>query len=184
LRENVKAAEEALRTAETALKGTPAESLGAARAEVKRARKALAEAQAAYLATVNPDDDQAVIDLAMMLGRSDPPNESRTESIRQAMKAGASYEVIGWIATSVRVFRNTSIVLPAGRYESCSRGKGWCRLGKGSAAQWGDRVNGGYQVDTPGKWIVGSNDGYNRKGETTWTVEHVKIGENTWTIAN
>jgi hypothetical protein len=67
------------------------------------------------------------------------------------------------------------IILPAGRLENLSRGKGWCRLGSGSNVTWADRAEcGGYMVSTPGKWTVGSTDGFSRKDQTSWDVR--KIG--------
>lgn len=84
------------------------------------------------------------------------------------------------IAEAHRVSSTDGIALPPGRFENCSRGKGWCRQGNGSDATWGERVSGGYKVCSEGKWIVGSNDGFSRKDSVSWTVQ--KIG-NFW-IAN
>jgi len=66
------------------------------------------------------------------------------------------------------------IVLPMGRFENLSRGKGWCRLGSGNNVHWADRQNDGYLADAEGDWTVGSNDGFNRKDSVSWKVE--KIG--------
>ena len=85
------------------------------------------------------------------------------------------------IAEANRVSTNSTITLPAGRYENLSRGKGWCRLGSGSSAEWATKTDSGYwSVDTPGKWTVGSTDGFKRKDQTPWTV--AKVGD-VW-IAN
>lgn len=82
------------------------------------------------------------------------------------------------------VSQDTTCVIPPGRYDHCSRGKGWVRRGKGDAASWGDKVKGGYEVG-PGKWVQGSGDGFNRKaGLIDWVVAHVQVGEQTWTVAN
>lgn len=87
------------------------------------------------------------------------------------------------IAKSLRVSRKGTVTLPAHRYEGLSRGRGWCRQGRGSSAVWGERVDNGYQVG-PGRWIVGGNDGFSRKGEESWNVEHIEVGDKTWTIAS
>jgi len=75
-----------------------------------------------------------------------------------------------------------TILLPAGRYEGLSRGKGWARQGRGDSATWGEREDAGYRVG-PGKWTVGSNDGFNRKEQTDWLVKHLKVGDKVWTLA-
>lgn len=87
------------------------------------------------------------------------------------------------ISNAMRVSRKDTIVLPAHRFELLSRGRGWARKGRGDSAQWGERVDNGYRVGA-GRWTVGGNDGFSRKGEDTWTVEHVQVGTNVWTIAN
>lgn len=74
-------------------------------------------------------------------------------------------------------------MLPPHRFESLSRGSGWCRKGKGDSATWGERTDGGYRVG-PGRWIVGGNDGFRRKGSDEWTVEHVTVGGQIWTVAS
>lgn len=73
------------------------------------------------------------------------------------------------------------IYLPVGRFENCSRGKGWCRMGAGSAATWAERKDKGYFASAPGKWTVGSDDGFNRKDKAEWKVE--KLADGVW-IAN
>lgn len=75
-----------------------------------------------------------------------------------------------------------TICLPPHRYEGLSRGRGWARKGRGANAEWGERTDGGYRVG-PGRWTVGGNDGFSRKGEVIWTVEHIRVGEETWTVA-
>lgn len=86
------------------------------------------------------------------------------------------------LANALRVARTATIVLPAHRYEGLSRGRGWARRGRGGSAEWGERTDKGYRVG-PGRWTVGGSDGYSRKGEDTWTVEHVAVGAETWTVA-
>lgn len=87
------------------------------------------------------------------------------------------------LATVARLSKKSLIVLPSGRYEHLSRGKGWARKGRGDSAEWGERGDSGYRVG-PGSWVVGSSDGYSRKDQTPWKVQHVKVGEATWTIAS
>jgi len=92
-------------------------------------------------------------------------------------------KVFTQLATATHLSQEQTIVLPPGRYDHCSRGKGWARKGKGDNVTWGDRVKGGYEVG-PGFWIVGSSDGFNRKSQLEWEVKHVQVGEQTWTVAN
>lgn len=87
------------------------------------------------------------------------------------------------LANAIRLARASSIVLPLGRYENLSRGRGWARKGRGNSVEWGEREAKGYRVG-PGYWIVGSHDGYSRKDSEEWTVEHVQVGTETWTVAN
>lgn len=86
------------------------------------------------------------------------------------------------LSNALRLERKDTIVLPAHRYESLSRGRGWARQSKGSGAVWGDRVDGGYRVG-PGRWTVGATDGFSRKGSDDWTVSYIRVGEMTWTVA-
>jgi len=90
--------------------------------------------------------------------------------------------VFAELAKALRVARQPTIVLPAQRFENLSRGRGWARKGRGDSAEWGERVQGGYRVG-PGEWTVGGHDGFSRKGQDEWVVEHVKVGGETWTIA-
>ena len=111
--------------------------------------------------------------------------ESRRESLRIALGLGADPRTLENIRESRRVSRHDYIILPAGRFEGMSRGKGWARLGRGAAATWGERGDdGGYVCRVPGRWTVGSNDGFQRKEETVWKVAHIKVGDQTWTIAD
>lgn len=115
---------------------------------------------------------------------SDPPRgEKRLESLRLADAAGVSDSVFVRIAAALRVARSSTIVLPAHHLEGLSRGRGWARSGSGSSVVWGERDDGGYRVGT-GRWIVGGNDGFRRKGENKWKVEHVDVGGATWTVAS
>lgn len=110
-------------------------------------------------------------------------SEMRLESLRIAHEAGVADDVFRKLGDAVRLNRRDTIILPKDRLENLSRGKGWARKGRGEAAEWGEREDNGYRVG-PGKWVVGGNDGFRRKNETSWVVEHVKVGEQTWTVAN
>lgn len=121
------------------------------------------------------------IEYAKLLTTEDV-SDRRALTLIKAAAAGCSPAQLKKIAEAARVSSKVDgIVLPSGRYEKLSRGKGWCRLGSGSNAVWADRTDdGGYLVSSPGKWVVGSNDGYNRKDSTDWKVE--KVGD--YWIAN
>ena len=112
-----------------------------------------------------------------------PLGDGRRQSLRLASEAGVDMATLTRIAAALRVERKATIVIPMQRYEMLSRGKGWARKGRGDKAVWGERVEGGYEVGA-GKWTVGGSDGFSRKGEDQWTVEEIKVGAETWTIAN
>lgn len=116
------------------------------------------------------------------LGESDLP-EARLKCLAQAVELGAEDAVLEALSDALRVNMKETVILPAHRYEKLSRGKGWARKGRGSDAVWGERVDGGYRVG-PGKWVVGGHDGFSRKGEDGWVVKHVRVGEQTWTVAS
>jgi len=108
---------------------------------------------------------------------------ARTERLQKAIDLGASDATLKALAEAYRTGMGPTIILPAHKYENLSRGKGWCRKGRGDSATWGEREAKGYRVG-PGRWTVGGNDGFSRKGETLWDVEHVQVGSETWTVAN
>ena len=110
-------------------------------------------------------------------------DDARRELLLIAIALGADDKILVAIREARRVSRTNTIVLPPGRYEHLSRGKGWARLGKGDNVTWGERTKGGYCVG-PGKWAVGSNDGYKRKDSVPWTVKHIAVGAETWTVAS
>jgi hypothetical protein len=110
-------------------------------------------------------------------------SDKRLESLVVALDLGADAATLRKLAQAGRLARKATIVLPPGRFEGLSRGRGWARLGKGRDVTWGERVDGGYRVG-PGHWTVGSNDGFSRKQETVWDVEHVRVGGETWTVAS
>lgn len=109
-------------------------------------------------------------------------NESRLQSLALAHPL-VTDEIFALLSNSLRVRRTATMVLPAHRFEGLSRGRGWARSGRRDNAQWGERVDGGYRVGA-GRWTVGGNDGFSRKGEDTWDVRHVTVGTETWTVAN
>lgn len=74
------------------------------------------------------------------------------------------------LATASRVGSTDGITLPEGRFAGLSRGKGWCRLGSGPSAQWIDAEDGMHWITEPGRYTVGSSDGFARKEQTPWTV--------------
>jgi hypothetical protein len=114
----------------------------------------------------------------------DPITQVRIKRLARAIELGADDATLTVLTEALRTSEQTTIVLPAHRYEGLSRGRGWARKGKGASAVWGERDDdGGYRVG-PGRWTVGGNDGFSRKSETTWKVEHVAVGVETWTVAS
>lgn len=113
-----------------------------------------------------------------------PKHDKRKESLLLAHEKGVDDETLRMLAKANLLNRKSHITLPAGRLEGLSRGRGWCRFRKGSDAEWGERVDGGYKVTHPGRWIVGHNDGFSRKKEDVWSVRHVSVGDEIWTIAD
>jgi hypothetical protein len=110
----------------------------------------------------------------------------RLEVVLEAAALGADATALCRIAAALRISRRETVVLPLHRYARLSRGRGWARLGRGHQVTWGAREpgpDGGYRVG-PGRWTVGGSDGYARKGEDEWTVEHVAVGSETWTVAS
>lgn len=111
------------------------------------------------------------------------PSPIRVKRFARALELNASNSALVALADADRTSMTDTIVLPAHRYEGLSRGRGWARKGKGTKAVWGERTDNGYRVG-PGHWTVGGNDGYSRKGETTWDVKLVTVGTETWTVAS
>lgn len=122
-------------------------------------------------------------DRVARLKRTLPASAKRQESLDLAHAAGVSDKTFATLIDANRLARRSVIVLPAHRFELLSRGKGWARKGRGTSVEWGDRADGGYSVGA-GRWTVGGNDGFRRKGENTWTVSHVSVGVETWTVAS
>lgn len=110
-------------------------------------------------------------------------SDQRRESLAIALGLGADDATLARLRDATRLARRPTIILPPGRYEHCSRGRGWARMGRGSDVTWGERVDTGYQVG-PGRWTVGSTDGFSRKKDVVWDVEHIAVGDQTWTVAS
>lgn len=113
---------------------------------------------------------------------SETRRETRRESLAIAIALGADLATLVKLRDAGRLSRKNTITLPRHRRENMSRGKGWARKGRGKEVSWGERDDTGYIVG-PGRWTVGGNDGYHRKGETVWTVTHIAVGPQTWTVA-
>jgi hypothetical protein len=126
--------------------------------------------------------DATLTDLTDPTVTDDGMTPARRASIARAIGLGADTETILRLRGVARLSQKITITIPAHRYEGLSRGRGWARLGRGQSVTWGDRVERGYRVG-PGYWTVGGHDGYSRKGEDQWTVEHVMVGDETWTVA-
>lgn len=109
-------------------------------------------------------------------------SEARMEKLEAIHAKGVPDEIFSAIADANRAEQGTTIVLPASRLESLSRGKGWARLGKGKSVEWGERVRGGYECG-PGHWVVGGSDGFKRSEQTPWDVSHINVAGEIWTIA-
>lgn len=162
LADQLKSAKTALKMAEDLLDLEKSE-------EVKKAIQSILDSARALFQSISNDSDIPDV---------------RCESIIIAASRGAAPVTLKKIGEANRLARKKGIVLPPHRYESLSRGSGWCRKGCGKDAVWGTRTPEGYFVDTPGTWTVGASDGYNRKATETWKVEFVQVGDETWTIAN
>ena len=97
-------------------------------------------------------------------------NDNRRAMVCRVAETAPKPAELRKLATAVRIGTNEGITLPAGRFAGLSRGKGWCRQGSGSSAEWISAENGWYPITERGKYIVGSSDGYSRKEQTPWTV--------------
>lgn len=110
-------------------------------------------------------------------------SEKRLASLAKAHGVGVSDETFRVLGEALRVSERDAVLIPCHRFENLSRGRGWARKGSGDNAEWGEREKGGYRVG-PGRWTVGGSDGFSRKGSDSWTVEHVQVGAETWTVAS
>lgn len=130
-----------------------------------------------------PTDDELRTRAERLAVRA-PLTDERVEALRRAVQAGVDETTFFRLAEARRLSRSAEITLPKLRYEDLSRGRGWCRHGRGKAVQWATRVEGGYRVATPGLWVVGASDGFSRRDSVIWDVEHVQVGTETWTVAS
>ena len=105
----------------------------------------------------------------------------RAESLSRAESLGTDTETLRVIANTLRVGRGEVVPIPSGRYEHLSRGRGWCRRNDGTFCNERD-ADACYLVG-PGRWTVGSKDGYSRQDRVEWVVRAVKVGSVTWTVA-
>lgn len=56
------------------------------------------------------------------------------------------------------------------RYVHLSRGRCWGRMGTGSDVTWAPKSGSAVILPSAGKWVVGSDDGFRRKDQSTYTV--------------
>ena len=110
-------------------------------------------------------------------------SEGRKSRLVRATEIGADDATFVRLHGASRVGSAKSVTLAPGRYDHCSRGKGWARLGSGYDAQWGEATDGGYLVTQTGSWVVGSSDGFSRKDQRTDKVSLVQVGTAKWFIA-
>lgn len=105
----------------------------------------------------------------------------RRKSLERAVELGADDETLALLAGASRLQRRDHLRVET-RYGGLSRGRAWGRQGRGDNVRWAAK-DGGVVLLTPGKWTVGSSDGYRRKeSPEDWDVRHVRVGDETWTI--
>jgi hypothetical protein len=151
-----------------------ADRIQAANAARKAAREQL-DTAAESTATADRDAAlaEAIVAIRALTGTTDI-SPTRAAVVVRAAAAGATPLQLKRIADACRTSEQASgILLPAGRYEGLSRGRGWARRGTGSDVEWGTREDGGYRVATEGTWTIGSTDGFSRKDATQWKVSRV-----------
>jgi len=56
------------------------------------------------------------------------------------------------------------------RYAHLSRGRCWGRQGTGAEVTWAPTSGSEVTLPAPGKWVVGSDDGYSRRDKKTYVV--------------
>lgn len=143
--------------------------------DIRNIRNAASAAADAIVPT--PEEEAALSALGCVV------SASRQESLVLAMRLGADAATLILIAEARLVARSGSIVLP-GRYTTCSRATGWARRGWGPNSEWGTFDRAGWRVAVPGRWFVESSDGFSRKERAEWDVEHISVGDQTWTLAH
>lgn len=152
----------------------------AAKVAYESAKAALSAAQAefdaakvAYETLAGPAWFQECLDANSGLPR-------RKETLYKARELGADEKTCRKIANATRVSTGETIPIET-RYGSKSRGKCW---GRNADGEWAEKDEGTVFL-TPGKWTVGSDDGFNRKENAVkWTVKTLKVGDQTWLIAD
>jgi hypothetical protein len=102
-------------------------------------------------------------------------SDRRCYTLVLAASRGATPRGLRDIAEALVVSCEDGITVPAHRYESMFRGRGWARLekGDGDGEVWAERVAGGYRLRKEGRWIIGGSNGLTHEGETTWDVRRV-----------
>ena len=131
-------------------------------------------------AQVKPEPETLDARIARIVARPTP--EVDRELLADAHALACSDDAFRKIADAHYVGQGLTVELPLGKYEHLSRGRGWARKGRGDRVAWGERTRDGYTVG-PGRWTVGSTDGFSRKSSVDWWVEHVQVGAQTWTLA-
>lgn len=99
-------------------------------------------------------------------------SEKRLEHLVKAASAGATDAQLDRVAV-VRATSTEESIPYSTRYGHHSRGKAWARQGSGSSPIWAEK-NGGTVYLTPGRWVVGSDDGFRRKEKVTVKVTNIK----------
>jgi hypothetical protein len=112
--------------------------------------------------------------------------DRRREFLLRAMELGATDDAIRTLAKSKKIFARPNGNLSPLRYESLSRGRGWCRLGKGDNVVWAQKGDDGrYIIDMEGRWSLGATDGFSRKETEEWVAKRVKINSTvSWMTLN
>jgi hypothetical protein len=104
--------------------------------------------------------------------------DTRRASLEIAVELGADDATIEKLAQAPMLARGERLAVKT-RFGDMSRGKCWGRNGDGT---WADK-EGGTVYLTPGEWKVGSDDGFRRKeSAVSWSVEHVTVGTQIWTV--
>jgi hypothetical protein len=139
----------------------------------RRAAKQSLDQRAVEAANADLGQIRAKVREMMQIITPEELSDARCYNLVLAASRGATPLDLRDIAEATRTSTGDGIIVPAHRYESLSRGRGWARLGKGKDAVWGDREPDGYRLRKEGRWIVFGSDGFNRKGETIWDVRRV-----------
>ena len=106
-------------------------------------------------------------------------SEARSLFFQEAIELGVDYPTLAKIAEAKRISNGETITLPQCRYAHLSRGTSWIGAGHSGPVSFLRSHSVG-----PGKYRVGGSDGFKRKETLKWTVEAIKVGPKTWTIAN